>query len=96
MRDRKALIDALVGDALLGQHEITGGLRTRFRDRPGIEDRVRELAAAESRCCAFLSFAVGRDSDGLWLDIAGAPQARPVIEGFFAGPAGSEGNTPPT
>jgi hypothetical protein len=84
MSERVASIDALLDDALLDQSEIDGGLRTRFRDAPGVEARIRDLIDAESRCCAFLSFAVGRDGDALWLDITGAPEARPVIEQFFA------------
>ena len=83
MRDRATSIDALLRDALLGQREIAGGLRTTFRDTPDVERRVRELVAAESRCCAFLSFAVGREDDALCLDITGGPEARPVIDQFF-------------
>jgi hypothetical protein len=84
MRERAASIDALLDDALLDQREIDGGLRADFRDAPDVERRLHELVAAESRCCAFLSFAVGRDEDALWLDITGAPEARPVIDQFFA------------
>jgi hypothetical protein len=84
MRDRVASIDALLEDALLDQREIAGGLRTSFRDAPDVEQRIRELVTAESGCCAFLSFAVGRENDTLWLDITGAPEARPVIDRFFA------------
>jgi predicted ester cyclase len=83
MRDRVKSIDALLTDALLDQREIDGGVRTTFRDTPDVEHRIRELVAAESRCCAFLSFVVGREDDALWLDITGAPEARPVIEQFF-------------
>jgi hypothetical protein len=83
-RDRMAFIDNLVSDALLDQHEIEGGIRTRFRDAPDVERRIHELVAAESSCCAFLSFAVGRDDGHLWLDITGAPEAKPAIEQFFA------------
>jgi hypothetical protein len=84
MRKRGASIDALFSNALGDQREIDRGLRARFRDTPGIEPRIRELVEAEARCCAFLSFAIGRDGDALWLDITGAPEARPVIEQFFA------------
>jgi hypothetical protein len=84
MRDRMTFIDELVADALLDQHEIEGGVRSRFRDAPDVERRIRELVAAESNCCAFLSFAVGRDDGELWLDITGAPEAKPAIEQFFA------------
>jgi hypothetical protein len=84
MRERAASIDALADDALLDQREIDGGLRTSFRAAPDVEQRLHELVAAESRCCAFLTFAIGRDDDTLWLDITGAPEARPVIDQFFA------------
>jgi hypothetical protein len=84
MRERAASIDALLDDALLAQHEIDGGLRSSFRVAPDVEQRLHDLVAAESRCCAFLSFASGRDRDTLWLDITGAPEARPVIDQFFA------------
>jgi len=84
LRDRVAFIDALVADALLGRLEIEGGMRSRFRDRPDVERRVRELVDAERRCCAFLTFALRREEGELWLDITGAPEAQPVIEQFFA------------
>jgi hypothetical protein len=84
MRDRVTSIDALLIDALLDQREIAGGLRTPFHDTSDVERRVRELVAAESRCWALLPFAVGREDDALWLDITGAPEARPVIDQFFA------------
>jgi hypothetical protein len=84
MRERAAVIASLTGDALIAQDEIAGGVRTRFRDAPGIEQRLRELVAAESDCCAFLSFEIGRHDGELWLDVTGAHEARPVIDEFFA------------
>jgi hypothetical protein len=84
LRDRLTFIENLASDALIGQTEIAGGVRSRFRDAPDVEARVRELADAESRCCGFLSFAVSRRDGELWLDITGAPEARPVIDEFFA------------
>lgn len=84
LRDRVAVIDSLASDALLGQDEIAGGVRSRFRDTPDVEDRVRELVAAESSCCGFLSFDLRRSDGELWLEITGAPEARPVIDQLFA------------
>lgn len=83
MCDRMAFIDALVEDALLDQHEIDGGVRGRFRDAPDVERRIHELVSAEMSCCAFLSFALGREDGELWLDITGAPDAKPAIGQFF-------------
>ena len=81
---RLALIKALSDDALLQRTATARGLSVRLRDSPETERRVRELVAAESRCCAFLEFSVRRDGAGLVLEIAGPEEARPVIETFFA------------
>jgi hypothetical protein len=84
MTARLALIDALAADGLLGRTPTEGGLRVRLRDTPEIERRTRALVAAESTCCAFLDFDLGRDDGDLVLDIAGPAGARTVIEMFFA------------
>lgn len=84
MTARLALIDALAADGLIDRAPTAAGLRVRLRDTPEIEDRTRELVAAESRCCAFLDFTLAREEGELVLDIAGPPDARPVIDMFFA------------
>ena len=81
---RLALIDALSADGLLDRTPTDAGLRVRLRDTSDIEQRARELVAAESKCCAFLDFDLGRDGGDLVLDISGPELARPVIEMFFA------------
>ena len=80
MTARMALIDALAADGLLDRTPTDTGLRVRLRDTPDIEQRTRELVAAESRCCAFLDFELGREDGDLVLDISGPEDARPVIE----------------
>jgi hypothetical protein len=82
--DRLATVEALRRDALVGQTQIPGGLRMHLRNAPGIEARVRALAAAESRCCAFLTFRIESADDELLLEITGAREARPVIDEYFA------------
>ena len=84
MTARLALIEALSADGLLDRCPTATGLRIRLRDTPEIERRTRELVAAESRCCAFLDFELGRDGGELVLDISGPEDARPVIEMLFA------------
>lgn len=85
-RDRSTLIATLRADAMLGQEPITGGLRTRLRDVPSVEQRVNELVAAEQVCCSFLAFDVRRDAGALVLDITGSEDAQPVIAAFFTDP----------
>ena len=87
MTARLALIDALATDGLIDRTPTQAGLRVRLRDTPPIEQRTRELIAAESRCCRFLEFTLDRDGGDLVLDVTGPPDARPVIDLFFAMPA---------
>ena len=84
MTARLALIDALAADGLLDRAGTEAGVRVRLRDTPEIARRTRELVAAESRCCAFLDFHLGREAGELVLDITGPADARPVIDMFFA------------
>lgn len=84
MTARLELIDALAADGLLARTPTATGLRVRLRDTPEIEERTRALVAAESQCCAFLDFALGRDGGDLVLDVSGPEDARPVIDLFFA------------
>jgi hypothetical protein len=84
MTARLALIDALAADGLIDRTTTAAGLRVRLRDTPEIERRVRELVAAESRCCAFLDFALARRDGELVLDVSGPEEARPVVDLFFA------------
>jgi hypothetical protein len=83
MTARRALIDALVADGLLGRSPTESGLRVRLLDRPDIEQRARELVAAEASCCPFLDFELRHENGELLLDISGPDDARPVIEQFF-------------
>ena len=80
---RMALIDTLATDGLLDRTRTDTGLRVRLRATPDIEQRTRDLVAAESRCCAFLDFQIGRDDEALVLDISGPADAQPVIDMFF-------------
>jgi hypothetical protein len=84
MTARMALIDVLATDGLLDRTATESGMRVRLRDTPDIERRTRELVAAESTCCAFLDFDLGRENGDLVLEISGPAAARPVIDLFFA------------
>jgi hypothetical protein len=91
MTARRALIDALAADGLLERSATASGMRVRLRDTPDIAQRTRALVAAESQCCAFLDFHLGREDGDLVLDIGGPEGARPLIETFFAPEAADVG-----
>ena len=84
LQARLVLIDTVAADALLDRTTTASGMRVRLRDEPDIEQRTRDLVVAESRCCPFLTFELGRDAGDLVLDISGPEDARPVIDLFFA------------
>jgi hypothetical protein len=66
---RLELIESLAADALLDRTPLGDGLRLRFRG--DAEARVRDVVALESRCCAFLDFAIRRDGDVVIVDVIG-------------------------
>lgn len=81
---RHSWVDALAADALLERAPTASGVRVRLRDTPDVERRVRELVAAESQCCPFLGFELGREDGALVLDVSGPEDAEPVIAMLFA------------
>jgi len=83
MTARLALIDGLAADGLLDRTRTDRGVRVRLRDAADIEQRTRELVAAESTCCALFDFTLERENGALVLDISGPEDARPLIDMFF-------------
>ena len=70
--ERLALISSLADDALIGG-------RLHLRDAPGVEARVRELAALESRCCPFLELEIARSDGTIVVDVRPA-RGRPAAD----------------
>jgi hypothetical protein len=62
-RQRAVELRSLGHDGLLSIDRGKQRVLLRFRPDPDIRERVERLAAAESRCCAFLRFEVA-DTDG--------------------------------
>jgi hypothetical protein len=60
----------------------------RFRDEGATRERLEALAAAESECCSFLRFELGRGSGELSLSIhapeGAEPLARELVDAFAA------------
>lgn len=52
-------------------------LTVAYRAAPGVGDELEALAAAERRCCAFVSWTVSHEPDRLVLTVAADP-ARPA------------------
>ena len=82
--DRLAFIEKLTHDGLIARESTDTGLRVRLRDTQDVERRARELIAAESSCCSFLTSSLERVDGELVLEIRGPDDARPIIDLFFA------------
>ena len=95
MTDRVALIEKLAEDGLIARKSTDVGVRVRLRDTEDIARRTRDLIAAESSCCSFLTFSLEHLDGELVLEISGPDEARPVVDLFFA-PAAGRGDLPPS
>jgi hypothetical protein len=82
--DRTNELAALAARSLRSREQTPEGERLRFDDGAETERELRAAVAAEASCCAFLRMDLQRADDGLVLDIAGPPDARPIIAELFA------------
>ena len=75
----------LFTDALVGREQTIDGIRFRFRNDPGIETRVREVATLEQQCCAFFSFTTTVTGSEVVLDVSTTDDetARAVLDEFY-------------
>lgn len=83
--ERIATYRSLFADSLVGRERTMTGIRFRFADHPGIEDRVRTVARLESLCCAFFTFNVAVAGGEVLLDVSTIDdeRARSVLDEFF-------------
>lgn len=82
-RERFARGTALAAEALLDQRHDPQGATLSFAAAPGVEERLRDLVAAEARCCPFLEFALERRTDSIEVRVEGPPEARPILLDLF-------------
>ena len=87
---REREIRSLGTEGLLSVDRAEHTAILRFRRAAGIRDRVEAIAAAESRCCAFLAFDVKDERDATVLTIAapagGEPMMHELVSAFQGGP----------
>jgi hypothetical protein len=82
---RVAEYERLFTEALIERARTDGGIRFRFRADPGVEGRVRDLAAREKACCAWFDFAVTADDDEVSWDasVVDDDMARQGLDEFY-------------
>ena len=81
---RLAAISEVGEDSLLGRSVERDRQLLRFRADQRTRERLREIVAAESECCAFLELALTEEEGEVHLSIAAPADARPVAEGLAA------------
>ena len=80
-------VRALGQDGLVSIDRQERDVTLRFRPDAAIRQRVASIVAAESKCCAFLDFAITDDQDATILKIAapeGAEQAVHELADLFS------------
>jgi hypothetical protein len=70
--------------ALRSRQPIPDGTRLTFEAGAETERELREIVAAEARCCAFLRMDLKPGEDALILDVTGPAEAEPIIAELFA------------
>ena len=85
LAERQRRWHALAGRAIIDLAPTGYGLRLRFRDEPGVEAELRQLAALERDCCAFADWAVLADGGIITLDVRGKnADSVPAVREMFA------------
>jgi hypothetical protein len=84
LRARGDHIAQIAQRALRSREPLERGARLTFAGDAVTERDLRDLIAAESQCCAFLTFDLEREDDALRLDVTGPEDAQPIIAQLFA------------
>ena len=83
LRERRLEWEALLSGALLRIARTPEGVVLDLRNQPDGEREVRRLALLEAECCAFASWQVRADGDGLSLEVTAEPDAVPAVHAMF-------------
>jgi len=78
---RVASSKAVIAGKLLEATPTERGASMRFRSEA--ESDLRELIAAESKCCSFLEFDLQPEGETLRLTVEGPEGSRPIIDELF-------------
>jgi hypothetical protein len=71
--------------AMTERTETADGLRICFRPEQGVEDELRELAAAENDCCRWAAWTVKTTGHDVVLEVRSRGKGIAVLHGMFAG-----------
>jgi len=66
-----------------GRETTTTGMRLQFPSDPTLIGRVADMLVREADCCAFFSFAITVEHEGVWLDVAAPADGLDVVTRLF-------------
>jgi hypothetical protein len=85
--DRSSAWSAVLVHVTEREATATGG-RLRLPADPALVARAADLCVREVACCAFFTFSLTVDADGVWLDVATPREARDIVTALFGQGAG--------
>jgi hypothetical protein len=74
---------AAVAANVIGREPTAEGVRLRFPAEPGFAEQLTDLTRREQECCPFFDFRIATVDGEIVLDVAGPPEARPIVERLF-------------
>ena len=77
--------EQLAAEALIGRAQSADGLRLSFRGEPGVEQQLRQLAAAENQCCPWADWTVTTRTGQIVLDVRAAGEGVAALHSMFTG-----------
>jgi hypothetical protein len=85
----------LFGNDHIGRERTDTGIRFRFRTRDGLAEKIRDLAAREKACCAFVDFDIREQTDEITWDVSVVddPIARRILDEYYNLPDALAGST---
>jgi hypothetical protein len=84
LRERLAEIEAIGAESLIDRARDGKQHVLRFRANAETERRLKEIVAAESRCCAFLDLKLVRRDGELILTLAAPAGGEPIVNELAA------------
>jgi hypothetical protein len=76
-----AWADLLAG--VVHREPTANGMRLQFPSDPALVGRVADMLVREADCCAFFSFAITVEHEGVWLDVAAPADGLDVVTRLF-------------
>lgn len=69
------------------REQVADGVRYSFAAADGLEPRIRDLAAAEEACCAFLEFEVSRTGERIEMTVTARADGLDALRFIFSSEA---------